>query len=55
MSQMTAIGWLFLGSFTVLMAVACWMAYRGMTAPSPDFREGAVPPGDARRLAKTGT
>ena len=52
MGQMTMQAWLFIITLAGLFGWACWMGYKGTTAPSEGFREGAAPPGSAARMSK---
>ncbi|MDH5527409.1 MAG: hypothetical protein OEY97_08905 [Nitrospirota bacterium] len=52
MGQMTMQAWLFIITLAGLFGWACWMGYKGTTAPSEGFREGASPPGSAARMSK---
>jgi hypothetical protein len=51
MGSMTGAAWLFFLVTTGLAAWACWMAFRGMTAPHPGFREGGHAPGASGSFA----
>lgn len=55
MAHMTLQAWLFIIAVAGLFSWACWMGYKGTTAPSKGFREGASPPGSASRMAKPGS